>query len=246
VNSAAATRSVSIIVPTRNEAENIVPLIERIAATGVGFREIIFVDNNSNDGTREVISSLVNAKPIRLVEQNQAEPGLAAAIMVGAQSATGDLLLVMDADLSHPPEKIGDLLAPLLVNEADLVIGSRYIRGGSTPDWPLWRKVLSRTGSALAQPITGVRDSMCGFFAIERARLLQLAPPTIGFKIAFEIIARSGPSLRVREIPIAFRDRVRGKSKMSLAIALRFLLRWIAAIFRRGFSARHRAGGAGR
>ena len=241
-----SAKSVSIIIPTRNEAKNIAPLFQQIAATATPICEIIFVDANSTDGTREAICALTEKFPVRLVDQNLDKPGLAAAVMTGARTATGDMLLVMDADLSHPPDKIGDLLAPLTTNEADLVIGSRYIRGGSTPGWPLWRKILSRAGSALAQPITGVRDSMCGFFAIERVRLLQLDPPTIGFKIAFEIIVRGRPNLRVREIPIAFRDRVRGKSKMSLAIAFRFLLRWIAAIFRRGVSARRPAGEVGR
>jgi dolichol-phosphate mannosyltransferase len=92
---------------------------------------------------------------------------------------------------------------------------------------------LSRLGSALAYPLTGVHDSMCGFFAISRARLLELAAPAVGFKIAFEIIVKGRPTLRVIEIPIAFRDRVRGRSKMSFGIALRFFWRWLVAICRR-------------
>jgi dolichol-phosphate mannosyltransferase len=135
--------------------------------------------------------------------------------------------------LSHPPERINDLLAPLFSGRADMVIGSRYIKGGSTPDWPLWRRMLSRLGSALAYPLTGVHDSMCGFFAIGRSRLLELAPTTFGFKIAFEVIVRARRTLRVHEIPIAFRDRVHGRSKMSFGVALQFSLRWLAAMFDR-------------
>jgi dolichol-phosphate mannosyltransferase len=230
-----AGESVSIVVATRNEAENVAPLVEQIIANSVAFREIVFVDADSNDGTRDAIVLLAKNHPIRLVEQNRDEPGLAAAIMAGARAATGELLVVMDADLSHPPERIDKLLAPLRANTADMVVGSRYVPGGSTPDWPLWRKILSRTGSAIAYPVTGVRDSMCGFFAIGRQRLLDLAPPTVGFKIAFEIMVRGGSTLRIQEIPIAFRDRARGRSKMSLGVALRFLTRWLAAVFRRAF-----------
>ena len=121
--------SVSIIIPTRNEAENIGPLVSQIVAQGVPFREILFIDDDSTDGTRESIQSLSRSHPIRLIEQNPDEPGLAAAIMNGAAAAEGDLLVVMDADLSHPPDRIKDLLAPLQAGTADMVIGSRYIKG---------------------------------------------------------------------------------------------------------------------
>jgi hypothetical protein len=90
---------------------------------------------------------------------------------------------------------------------------------------------VSRTGAALAYPLTGLHDSMCGFFAIGRSRLLDLAPQTSGFKIVFETMVRAHGTLRVREIPIAFRERVRGKSKMSFSVALRFLFRWLRAMF---------------
>jgi dolichol-phosphate mannosyltransferase len=140
-------------------------------------------------------------------------------------------LLIMDADLSHPPERINDLLAPLQAGVADMVIGSRYVEGGSTPGWPFWRRMLSRAGSGLAYPLTGVHDCMCGFFAIARSRLIELAAPAVGFKIAFEVIVRGRPTLRVIEIPIAFRDRARGRSKMSFGVALRFFWRWLIALF---------------
>ena len=225
--------SVSIIIPTRNEGENIAPLVAGIASATTGFDEIIFVDDHSTDGTPDIIRSLAATHPIRLIEQNSAAPGLAAAILTGAAAARGDLLLVMDADLSHPPKRINDLLTPLRAGAADMVTGSRYVAGGSTPGWPLWRRMLSRLGSGLAYPLTGVHDSMCGFFAIWRSRLLELAVPSTGFKIAFEVIVRGRPSLKVIEIPIAFRDRVRGQSKMSFGVALEFFWRWILAVCRR-------------
>jgi dolichol-phosphate mannosyltransferase len=229
----AFAKSVSIIVPTRNEAENVAMLVSQIVSTAVPFHEILFVDDDSTDGTRDVIRSLTGNHPIRLIEQDHREPGLASAIILGAGAAEGELLLIMDADLSHPPERINDLLAPLLEGTADMVIGSRYITGGSTPGWPFWRRMLSRAGAALAYPLTGVHDSMSGFFAIARSRLLEVAPPTVGFKIAFEAIVHAGSTLRVREIPVEFRDRARGQSKMSFGIALRFFSRWLIAVFRR-------------
>src|SRR5438046_6508206 len=223
--------SVSIIVPTLNEEENIAPLVAQITACAVSFREILFVDDHSTDATREKIRALEKSQPIRLMNQYGGDVGLDGSIMSGARAAEGEILLVMDADLSHPSERINDLLAPLFAGTADLVVGSRYIKGGSTQGWPMWRRIVSRAGAALAYPLTGLHDSMCGFFAIGRSRLLELAPETSGFKIVFETIVRADGILRVREIPITFRERIRGRSKMSLGVALRFFFRWMRAMF---------------
>jgi len=152
-----------------------------------------------------------------------------AAAFAGARVADGKIMVVMDADLSHPPAEIPQLVAPLLADTADMVIGSRYVGGGTTPGWPLYRKAMSRVAAGAAYPLTGVPDSMCGFFAIRRERLLELAPHATGFKIAFEAIVRGGKGLRVMEVPIAFADRKRGASKMNLRIALLFGFRWLAA-----------------
>ena len=230
--SEARSGSVSIIVPTLNEEENIEPLVSQIAQCAIPFREIVFVDDHSTDGTRDKIRDIATSYRVRLIEQDGRDLGLAGAIMSGARAAEGEILLVMDADLSHPPERMKDLLAPLFAGTADLVVGSRYVQGGSTPGWPMWRRIVSRTGAALAYPLTGLHDSMCGFFAIRRSRLLELAPQTSGFKIVFETVVRAGGTLRICEIPITFRERVRGKSKMSFGVAVRFLFRWLDATFR--------------
>src|SRR2546430_10757392 len=123
--------SVSIIVPTCNEAENVASLVSQIVSRPVALQEILFVDD-STDATRDVIRSLAANHPVRLIEQDPARPGLAAAVMSGAEAATGTFLLIMDADLSHPPQRINDLLAPLLTTTADMVIRSRHLLGGST------------------------------------------------------------------------------------------------------------------
>jgi len=227
----------SIIVPTLNEVENMEPLIEQVMAAVPLCQEIIVVDDGSRDGTRDRVRALAAVHPVRLLERDQPTLGLSGAVLAGARAAQGEILVVMDADLSHPPAQIPNLTRPLLDRRAEMVIGSRYVAGGSTPGWPIYRKIMSRIAAGIAYPLTGVHDSMCGFFAIERARLLELAPTATGFKIAFEAIARGGRGLRVLEVPIAFRDRTRGTSKMNLAVALLFSVRWLAAaarlVFRR-------------
>jgi dolichol-phosphate mannosyltransferase len=205
--------------------------VSQLIAGGVPFQELLLVDAHSTDGTRDAIRSIAINQRVRLIEQDPKDVGLAAAVMTGAREAGGEFLLVMDADLSHPPERISDLLAPLVAGTADLVIGSRYVTGGSTPGWPLWRRTLSRTASLLAYPLTGVHDSMCGFFAIGRHRLIEIAPAAPGFKIVFEVLVKERTNLRVVEVPIAFCDRVRGQSKMSFGVAAKFCWQWHLALF---------------
>jgi dolichol-phosphate mannosyltransferase len=230
-----AALQTAVIVPTLDEAENILPLVTQIEQSGLAFSEVIFVDDGSTDGTREIIRGLSKTHQVRLLAREGGARGLAGAIMAGADASSADVVVVMDADLSHPPERMADLLGPVLSDEADLIIGSRYVAGGATPDWPLWRRAMSRVASLLAFPLTGVRDSMCGFFAVRRDCLLQFATNATGFKIAFEMLVRGRRRLRVREVPIVFRDRQRGKSKMSIGEAVRFAREWVRAVARKIF-----------
>lgn len=226
------SKPVSIVIPTLNEVENIEPLVAAIAVSAPGCCEIIVVDDGSTDGTRERVRAMASEFPVRLLHRETPTLGLAGAVVAGARAARGEILVVMDADLSHPPAEIPSLVSPILAGTADMVIGSRYVRGGSTPGWPVYRRVMSRVAAGLAFPLTDVHDSMCGFFAIRRPSLLQLAPDATGFKIAFEIIVRSAGLLRVLEVPIAFQDRERGRSKMNLSVALLFSARWAVAATR--------------
>jgi dolichol-phosphate mannosyltransferase len=227
---------ISLVIPTLNEVDNIAPLLARIAQGVPAPDQIIFVDDGSTDGTRERIRSLASSLPVELIERDAPSLGLAGAVIAGARAAAGEWLVVMDADLSHPPEKIAELLRPLLEGRADMVIGSRYVKDGSTPGWPVWRKILSRAAAGFAYPLTGVHDSMCGFFAMSRKLLLELAPSATGFKIAFEVLVQGGRrNLRVVEIPIVFRDRSRGISKMSFGVASVFAVRWLAAMAKKLF-----------
>jgi dolichol-phosphate mannosyltransferase len=221
---------ISLVIPTLNEVENIPPLLACIMHGDSVPDQIVFVDDGSTDGTRECIRSFAASAPVHLIERDVPSLGLAGAVVAGARAAKGEWLIVMDADLSHPPQKIVELLRPLTNGKADMAIGSRYVKGGSMPSWSVWRRILSRLAAGLAYPLTGVHDSMSGFFAIRRTLLLELTPAAAGFKIAFEAIVHGGKNLRVLEIPIVFRDRAHGISKMSLGVALLFAGRWLAAM----------------
>jgi dolichol-phosphate mannosyltransferase len=146
--------------------------------------------------------------------------GLAAAVVAGARHASGAFVVVIDADLSHPPESIPQLLGPLVANTHDMVIGSRYCRGGGTPDWPLSRKISSRLATLPARFFADVQDPLAGFFAVRRERLAGLNRPVCGFKIGLEILATAEAGFRVTEIPIIFRDRHYGTSKMNGIVVL--------------------------
>ena len=209
---------VSIVIPTFHEADNLVELIPRISwalREAAIDKEIIVVDDNSRDGTEEVCQTLAESDDVRLVVR-QRERGLATAVLHGLAQAKGKVLLVMDADLSHPPEKLPELVAAI-ERGADFVIGSRYVEGGTTEeDWGLFRWLNSRIATLLARPLTSAKDPMAGFFALPREiyqRASDLDP--IGYKIGLELIIKCG-CRRIREVPIRFADRARGESKLCL------------------------------
>ncbi len=226
---ASAPTRVAVIVPTLNEVENIDELLTAVLAqSGPGLPlEVIVVDDGSKDGTQERVREWEARAPVRLLVRD-ATDGLIGAVVEGSRLAETDIVVVMDADLSHPPQRIPDLVRPIMDGEKDMVIGSRYVAGGATPGWPLRRRFISRVASALAWPLTDVHDSLSGFFAVRRDRVLAVETDAAGFKIALEILVRGGESLRVAEVPIAFVDRTRGTSKMSAGIILTYLLRLLA------------------
>ena len=215
---------VSIVVPTYREAANLRTLAGRVArvltAAGIPW-ELVLVDDDSADGTEEIAAELACGLPVRLHVRRETPRDLSLAVLDGFRVARYDRLVVMDADLSHPPERIPALLAAL--DECTVAVGSRYAPGGRLhASWGMRRRVLSRAATLLARPLGAGRDPMSGFFAIERAALPDpsvLYP--LGYKIALELIVRGG--LRVREVPIAFRDRERGASKLDLCAQLAYL-----------------------
>ena len=217
--------AVSIVVPTLREAANLRPLAERIAGalTGSGIAwELLLVDDDSDDGSTVVARELSKRLPVRMEVRLGARPDLSRAVLEGIAHGRFDRIVVMDADLSHPPERIPDLLAGLGA-DCDMVVGSRYVPGGSTDaEWGWARALNSRVASLLAAPLVACSDPMAGFFAVDRRALPPLAAlRPIGYKIALELMVRG--RLRVREVPIAFADRRRGRSKLNWRQQLNYL-----------------------
>lgn len=206
---------VSVVVPTLNEVGNIDALLGAIlfqASDGLAL-EVLVADGGSQDGTVERVRAWERLAPVRLIIADS-KRGLAGDVLAAAQCTRGDVVVVMDADLSHPAERIADLVRPIREGVADMAVGSRYVPGGATPDWPSSRRLLSRLGGLLAWPLSELKDPMSGFFAVRKERLLAVDPKAAGFKIGLEIIAEGGGALRLVEVPIVFRDRVKGESKI--------------------------------
>jgi dolichol-phosphate mannosyltransferase len=216
---------VSIIVPTLNEAANLPLLVPRIAAAMEGRAyEILIVDDSSQDGTVAVCEELRQRFPLRLVSRRP-QNGLSGAVLEGMRAAAGECLVVMDADLQHPPERICDLVVALEHGETDFAIGSRYVAGGTTGQrWTIWRRINSGIATLLARPFAGrTRDPMSGFFAMRREtfeRGQNLMP--LGYKIGLELMCKCGVR-RPLEIPIHFGARHAGRSKLSLKQQFKYL-----------------------
>lgn len=217
---------VSIVVPTYNERDNVQPLVDglRNALDGTWNYEVIVVDDSSPDGTAELVRQLAEWDPrIRLIQRPQ-KLGLGSAVVDGFRMATGDYWVMMDADLSHRPDDLPGLLNTL--SEADIVVGSRYIPGGDVMNWPLHRRLVSRGASAVARFLAGlsVRDATSGFAAFRRETVEPILPTLDprGFKLLLEILAKCPRSV-VKEEPILFVNRQRGRSKLSSGEALSFV-----------------------
>ena len=215
---------VTVVVPTYKEAENLPHLIHRLAKVreehGLDL-DVLIMDDNSGDGSAE----LVAARPedwVKIVVRTT-DRGLSPSVLDGMKRATGDILICMDADLSHPPEALPQMLRKL-EEGADFVIGSRYVQGGSTSDdWGFLRWLNSRVATLLARPLTSARDPMAGFFAFRRSTFAagrDFNP--VGYKIGLEFIVKCGCE-RVVEVPIHFEDRQLGKSKLTARQQLLYL-----------------------
>jgi len=218
---------VSIIIPTLNESANLTPLVSRISAALAGIsHEILIVDDSSPDSTVQVCCDLARTFPLKLITRLPKD-GLSGAVLDGLRESTGEYLVVMDADLQHPPEKIVELLAPLKNKQADFVIGSRYVPGASTREsWSILRRLNSRAATALARPFAGdTHDPMSGFFALKRTtyeRATHLTP--LGYKIALELMCKCRVERsRITEIPIDFGERAAGESKLSIKQQFKYL-----------------------
>jgi dolichol-phosphate mannosyltransferase len=219
----------SIVVPTYCEHDNVAPLVGLLqkALPDVGW-EVIFVDDNSSDGTSARAWELARTdRRIRCLRR-VGRRGLSSACIEGMLSSGAPYLAVMDADLQHDPALLSEMLKRLKQGSADLVLASRYMPGGSVGDWATDRVRISSVATRLASLVTRqpVSDPMSGYFMLTRESFEAALPrlTCIGFKILLDIIASSPVPLRLAEVPLRFGKRVHGQSKLSPGVAWEFVL----------------------
>jgi dolichol-phosphate mannosyltransferase len=234
---------VTVALPTYNELENLGLIAPEIVAHGY---RLLIIDDNSPDGTGRLADALAGDVPEISVLHRDTKAGLGPAYAAGFDRALQDgaeVIIEMDADFSHDPADLPRLVAAV-DSGADVAIGSRYVPGGSTPDWPLVRRFISKGGNLYARIMLGlaVRDATAGFRAFTADAVKQLPyrdAEASGYGFQVEMAWRAHQAgMRIIEVPIAFRDRKRGTSKMGLPIvleAMRLVTVWgLGRLFRRG------------
>jgi len=214
---------ISIIIPTYNEAENIGDILKRIIETlgkiNIEY-EILIVDDASADNTAGIAEKILgeSGRAIRRVSEKKS---LSLSVLDGIKQARGSAIVVMDADGSHPPE-----LIPVFIKELkegyDLIIGSRYVKGGGTKGFPFKRKFISAFACFLGRLVTKIKDNTSGFFCIKKSALdgVNLTPD--GFKIGLEIFVKAHHA-SFKEVPFTFSDRMKGKSKLKPKVVAQYL-----------------------
>jgi len=216
---------ITLVIPTYNEAGNIPILVEKVFKIFSDEKldgHIIIIDDDSPDQTWKVAENLKDKFPNLEVLRRQDKKGLSSAVLDGFALANTEIVGVMDADLSHPPEKISELVLPIIKGEADFTLGSRYIDQGGTENWPLRRKISSKIATLAVLGLTKVKDPMSGFFFLKREVIKNVKLSPKGFKIGLEILVR-GNCENVIEVPIVFRDRKYGESKLSSNVIVDYL-----------------------
>lgn len=220
------TTAFSIIVPTYQEAKNIGELVRQIAAVDFGTNqfEVIIVDDNSQDGTEEIVKDLQSRYPFLRLLARRGKKSLSLSVIDGFKHAVHPVLISMDADLSHPPTKIPEMLNALLNDDTDLVLGSRYIAGGESDGaWPIHRKMISRFAAFITRMLTAipVSDPLSGFFTVRKSTFLSGDPlDPVGWRMALEIMIKCHCK-KIREVPIHFSQRYKGHSKLNFKIILK-------------------------
>ena len=216
-----AAKQVSVIIPTFNESENICNVLESIKEHMPKIDiEAIVVDDNSPDGTGKIVEEYVKSMrdiagySISVIHR-KAKNGLSSAIIDGLKKSNGDTVVVMDSDLSHPPQIIPKMLETLKQTQCDIVVASRYVTGGAINGWTLKRKLMSKVATKIAKKGLGITssDPMSGFFAFRRKITDGLKFDAIGYKILLELLVKT-KGVKVEEIPYTFTNRKLGSSKL--------------------------------
>lgn len=227
----------SVVIPTYNESENVPRLLEELGnvLNGLSF-EVVIVDDDSPDRTWELVEGMARSKPWLRVIRRMGKRGLSSAVVEGFRAARGDILAVIDSDGQHDPTLLPKLFEEVK-NGAVVAIGSRYIPGGSVEGWARARHFLSfiATGCAWLVCSSRIRDPMSGFFAMDRTSFAsidtKLRPR--GFKILLEILGTLDREVRVVEIPLVFRLRWKGESKLDTQVETQFFFQILSLLWRR-------------
>ncbi|MEN3976234.1 glycosyltransferase family 2 protein [Emcibacter sp. SYSU 3D8] len=232
VASAPAVRAppeLTIVVPTFNERDNIRPLLGLIAKALKGDSyEVVFVDDDSQDGTLQELQSVARSDPAVRYIHRIGRRGLSSAVVEGMLSSSAPYLAVIDADLQHDETLLPDMLAVLRGGKADVVVGSRYVEGGGMGEWDASRQFISRTATRIAKLIirAELTDPMSGFFMLTREAFAGAMRNLSGqgYKILLDIFASHSSTLRLRELPYEFRTRQHGESKLDALVTWEYLM----------------------
>jgi dolichol-phosphate mannosyltransferase len=214
---------ISLIIPTYNEKENIKELVERIFKVSKRLNiEVIIVDDNSPDGTAEIIKFLSKKYKIKLLERPK-KLGLTSAVLDGLKLSKGDIIGVMDADLSHSPEKIPEMIN--LLKNNDIVIASKFVKDGKVEGQSLLKYSMSRISIIIAKLFLDIRvkDPASGFFFCKRKIFENTKFKSTGFKILLSILVKN-KNKKIKEIPYTFVERKRGKSKLNFREVINYLI----------------------
>lgn len=218
----------SIIVPAYNEVKNVALLVDAIGVVlGDQRWEVVYVDDNSPDGTADEVRRLAQDNPRVRIVHRYGRRGLSSACVEGILATASPIVAVMDADLQHDEAILGKMLDRIRLGDVDLVVGSRYTEGGGTGDWSKRRVAMSQFATKLSTRLTRtpISDPMSGFFMMTRSAFNAALPglSTVGFKILLDLAASSPTPLRVAEVPYTFRTRQHGESKMDALVLWEYL-----------------------
>lgn len=229
VANSSAGIDLSVVVPTFRERENIRPLLEKLSSALSGLTwEVIFVDDDSGDGTAELVREIAGSDPRVRCIQRIGRRGLSSACIEGMLSSSAKYLAVMDADLQHDESLLPAMHSALVSEDLDIIVGSRYVAGGGIGDWDRTRVWVSSFASRLSRAVikAELSDPMSGFFMLPRGVFQDIVCRLsgIGFKLLMDIFASSRRPLRFRELPYTFRTRFAGESKLDTLVAWEFVI----------------------
>jgi dolichol-phosphate mannosyltransferase len=224
-----ASPELAVVIPVLNEADNVAPLVERLTRALAGIRwEAIFVDDDSPDGTADVVRALARLQGNLRCVQRLGRRGLSSACIEGILSSAAPYIAVMDGDLQHDETLLPQMLAKIRAERLDVVVASRYTDAGSVGDWQRSRVVISDVAGRLSRLVVkaDLTDPMSGFFMVERnafaAAMRSLTGQ--GFKILLDLFASSPRPLAFAEVPLSFRQRLHGESKLDTLVAWEYLM----------------------